>query len=219
MERAAACSSERGRQAVDESQRQRLVGAQVATRQHQVHRGGDADQAHGAHRAAEAGVDAEHHLRETKHRLRIIDAKAVVAGERQLESAAQAVAVDRGHGRARASRSSRSRIACAARTKGSASSGERTCANSRTSAPAMNPAFAGLDDEAARRSPLDLGEPRIELRHDLARQRVRGRIGPVERQPARFAPRRSRATSAESRLRCPSSTRLLPLRRRRAARR
>src|SRR5688500_2081757 len=53
------------------------------------------------HGAAKSRVDAEHALRETEAELAVVRADTVVAGERELEAAAEREAVDRGDGRHR----------------------------------------------------------------------------------------------------------------------
>ena len=62
---------------------------------------GDADEARQPLRAAGAGDEAELHLGQAELRLRVVGGDAVVAGERPLEAAAQAGAVDGGHHRLR----------------------------------------------------------------------------------------------------------------------
>ena len=56
----------------------------IASGQHHGHRLDRIDQARQAHRPAEAGMQAEHHLRKAEPR--ILDRDAVVAGERELRA-------------------------------------------------------------------------------------------------------------------------------------
>ena len=58
----------------------------------------DAEQPHRAHRAAEARMDAQHHLGQAERDLRIVGRDAMPAGEREFEPAAEAIAVDRRDG-------------------------------------------------------------------------------------------------------------------------
>ena len=91
------CRSVRDR--VDQAERLGAAGADIAAGQHHGHGFERIDQPRQAHGAAEAGVQAEHHLGKTE--TRVLDRDPVVAGERDLEPAAQAIAVDhgdRGHG-------------------------------------------------------------------------------------------------------------------------
>ena len=88
-------------QAVDESELERFVSAQRFAGQHQVERGRHADELRRAHRAAEPGMDAELDLRQAEVQLAVVGADAVVAGERELEPAAEREAVNRGDRRHR----------------------------------------------------------------------------------------------------------------------
>ena len=78
-------------------QPERLGAARVdgPAGQHQRHRLHRIDQMREARGAAEARMQAEHHLRKTK--ARIVDRDPRLAGERDLEAAAEAKAVDHGH--------------------------------------------------------------------------------------------------------------------------
>ncbi len=87
-------------QPVEEARALRLVGAQRLAGEHHFHGGAHAGAAHGAHRAAEARMDAEHHFGQTDREFVAPDADAVTAGERELEAAAEREAVDDGDRRA-----------------------------------------------------------------------------------------------------------------------
>ena len=88
-----------GRDRVDQAERLGAAGADIAAGQHHGHGFERIDQPRQAHGAAEAGMQAEHHL--GKAETRVLDRDPIVAGERDLEPAAQAIAVndgDRRHG-------------------------------------------------------------------------------------------------------------------------
>ena len=78
----------------------RLRRAQPLALQQELHqRVDDAEHAHRAHDAAGAGQQAELDLGEAEHGLRVVDDDAVVAGQRDLQAAAERGAVDRRHDR------------------------------------------------------------------------------------------------------------------------
>jgi hypothetical protein len=90
-----------GHDRVDQAERLGARSAHVAPGQHHGHGFERIDQPRQAHGAAEAGMQAEHDLGEAEPRL--LDRDAIVAGERDLEPAAEAIAVDdRDRGRAEA---------------------------------------------------------------------------------------------------------------------
>mgnify|MGYP001334091772 CR=1 FL=1 len=82
---------------VHEPEAQRLAAAQRLAREHHVERCARSDQAHRAHGAAKARVDAELHFGQAKRDLVVVGRDAVAASERQLEPAAEREAVDGGH--------------------------------------------------------------------------------------------------------------------------
>ena len=81
---------------------ERLVGRQAPAEQNQLFGARRAEQARGAHGAARAGQDPDRHLREPEHGGLVGNPK--VRRERQLEPAAEAVAVDRADRRLREGR-------------------------------------------------------------------------------------------------------------------
>ena len=144
-------------------------------------------------------MNAEHHLGEAENRLWIVDTDAVATGQRELEPAAEAIAVDCGDGGA-----GQSLQALQDRVRGP-HEGQRFLGRAdlrelpdvRASDEAR---LRGRDHEAARRLALELGEPRVERLQHLAGQRVRSGIGAIERQPRDAVGIDGRATSAG---RCP----------------
>ena len=87
------------RHRIDQAERLGAAGALGLAGQHHGHRLDRADQARQPHRSAEARMQAEQHLGEAE--ARVVDGDALVAGQRQLESAAEAIAVDHRDGRQR----------------------------------------------------------------------------------------------------------------------
>ena len=90
--------------AVDEPRLERFVRRQRPARQHQIEGERGAEELDGAHRAAVTGVDPELHLGQPQRALVGVDDNAIVARERQLQSAPERKAVDRrhsGHGECR----------------------------------------------------------------------------------------------------------------------
>jgi hypothetical protein len=85
-----------GHHRIDQAERLGASSAHVAPGQHHGHRFERVDEPRQAHRAAEAGMQAEHDLGQAEPRL--LDRDAIVAGERDLEPAAEAIAVDDGDG-------------------------------------------------------------------------------------------------------------------------
>ena len=88
-----------GHDRIDEAERLGAAGARVAAGEHHGHGLERIDQPRQAHRAAEPGMQAEHDLGKSERR--ILDRDAIVAGERDLEPAAEAIAVHDGDGRRR----------------------------------------------------------------------------------------------------------------------
>ena len=89
-----------GDQLVDQAQLLRLGRLEAgALEQHAHQRVGDAEHPHGAGHATAAGQQAERHLGQAELHLRVVDDDPVVAGERDLESAAERGPVDRRHDR------------------------------------------------------------------------------------------------------------------------
>ncbi len=84
---------------IHKSERFRAGGARISPGQHHGHGLDRIDQARQTHRAAKTGMQAEQHFGKTK--LRIFDGDAVIAGERNFEPAAEAVAVNDGDDRHR----------------------------------------------------------------------------------------------------------------------
>ena len=80
---------------VDEPEPQRLVRAHGPAGEHHLHGGLHADEPHGAHRAAEARMDAELHFRQAERQALIAHGDAVAARERELEPAAEREALNR----------------------------------------------------------------------------------------------------------------------------
>ena len=85
------------RHRIDQPERLGLAGIDGLAGQHQGHRLHRIDQPREAHGAAEAGMQAEHHLRKAK--ARAFDGNARLAGQRHFEAAAEAEAVNDGDGR------------------------------------------------------------------------------------------------------------------------
>lgn len=83
--------------AIDETETQRFLRADVASAQHQRQRGLRADQTRRALRAARAGQKAELHFRQTE--LRAFDGEPVMRGQRDFQPAAERRAVNRGDDR------------------------------------------------------------------------------------------------------------------------
>ncbi len=88
-----------GHEFVHQSDPQRLGGALALSGQDHVERGADADQPGKPLASAGAGNESELDLRKAELRLGVVGGDAIVAGERQLEAAAEAGAVDGGHDR------------------------------------------------------------------------------------------------------------------------
>ena len=85
---------------VDHAELQRLGGPQALALQQQRHqRVDDAEHPHAAHDAAGAREQAELHLGEADDRLGVVDDHAVVAGQADLQAAAERRPVDRRHHR------------------------------------------------------------------------------------------------------------------------
>lgn len=84
---------------IDQAERGRLVGGDPARGVDQLGRAGGADPAGQQLGAAAAGDDADGHLGQADHGRTVGDDQ--VAGERQLEAAAEGVTVHRGDGRHR----------------------------------------------------------------------------------------------------------------------
>ena len=90
-----------GHDRVEEAERLGAAGAHAAAGQHHGHGFERIDQPRQAHRAAQPRMQAEHDLGKSKRC--VLDADAIVAGERDLEPAPEAIAVhdgDRGRGEA-----------------------------------------------------------------------------------------------------------------------
>src|SRR4029077_15420448 len=83
-----------GNDRIHQAQRSRPARADIAAGEHHAHRFDRIDEPRQAYRAAETGMEPEHHF--GKPEPRILDRDAVVACERKLETAAQAVAVNNG---------------------------------------------------------------------------------------------------------------------------
>ena len=81
---------------VDETHLQRALRADVPAGENHVERRLQPDPARQPLRAAHARDEAELHFRKRERRLRMVGADAVAAGERHLEPAAEAGAVNRG---------------------------------------------------------------------------------------------------------------------------
>ena len=84
--------------AVDHAQRLRGRCRQGAAGEHEVHRGGRADQARQTHAAAPAGIDAQLHFGQADAGGGIVGHDAIAAGQRDFGAAAHAESVDRGDG-------------------------------------------------------------------------------------------------------------------------
>jgi hypothetical protein len=80
-----------GHDRVDEAKRLGAAGAHVPPGEHHGHGLERIDQPRQAHRAAEPGMQAEHDLGKSERR--VLDRDAMVAGERDFEPAAEAIAV------------------------------------------------------------------------------------------------------------------------------
>jgi hypothetical protein len=80
------------RHRIDQAERLRPAGAGRSAGEHHGHGLDRIDKAGRPHRAAEAGMQAEQHLGKSK--ARILDRDPEITGERDLEPAAQAIAVD-----------------------------------------------------------------------------------------------------------------------------
>ena len=154
----------RKHQAVEEPGALRLVGAQRLAGQHHLHGGAHAGEAHGAHRAAKSGVDAQHHFGQSDGKLVALDADAITAGQRQLEAAAEGEAVDDGDAGAGQRFDARQDAVRAAHHLHALLDALRAAANSLTSAPAMKPlALPERITRPRRRRTLERGQVRLEL--------------------------------------------------------
>src|SRR5690606_38643384 len=84
-----------GGELVDEAEVLRLLRRELLALEEHLHqRLLDAEEAHDARHAAAAREETELHLGQAELDLRIVDRDAVVRGERDLEAAAERVAVD-----------------------------------------------------------------------------------------------------------------------------
>ena len=83
---------------IDDPRLLRLLRRHRLARQQHRQRAGQSDQPRQAHRAAPAGKDAELHLGQADVDRAVIRGDAIGAGQRQLQPAAQAIAVDGGDG-------------------------------------------------------------------------------------------------------------------------
>ena len=173
-----------------------------------------------ADRAAETGMDAEHDLGQAEHRLGVVHADAIAAGQREFESAAEAVAIDRGDGRER-QRLEPIQDGVRRADERHGFLGRRDLAELADVGAGDETRLAGGDHQAARGGGCNFIEPRGELLHCGPGQRVGARAGLVEAQPCDALridlERPLRAARCAGLAHRNSSER--PLRRRRAARR
>ena len=169
--------------------------------------------------AAEAGMQAEHHLRESRSARR--RSRCATGRQRDFEPAAEAEAVDHRDGRQsaalRAGRSPHARGGSRSRP----SSGSVAPRNSLTSAPAMKPdVFAERITRPAGALGLERREHGIELLHHVRGQRVGAGACAVEQQPGDAVgvarqlevldrARRSRACGPSSSTRSPRTSMIL----------
>ena len=138
---------------------------------------------HGAHRSAEARMNAEHHFRQSECESIVLDGDAPTAGEREFESTAQGIAVYRGdRGAGQALEACQHALAALDQRLGLGDARERgEFLDVGTGDEAVF--FGRQNHEAARRDALDHCELPVEFIEHLARQRVRGGARFVEREP------------------------------------
>ncbi len=84
----------RGDELIDDAHAPRGGAAQQASGEHGLHGGHRTGQPQHAHRAVQAGDDAELHLGQAEPRALLAVGDAIMAGHGELQSAAEAIAVD-----------------------------------------------------------------------------------------------------------------------------
>jgi hypothetical protein len=169
-------------QLVHEPHLQRLPRADVPPREDHVEGALEPDEPRQPLRPAPARNDPELHLGEREHRLRVIRGDAVAAGERGLETRAEAGAVDRGDDRnAQRVEAREQRLAAAAQRFGIGRAHDREeLVDVRAGDPRV-----GLPREehhaAQRRIRLDAPEELAELRAQGGGDLVHGLAGKIDR--------------------------------------
>ncbi len=169
---------------VHEADAERFLRRQRPARQHQVERERSAEQLNRAHRAAEARVDTELDLGQPERALVTLGHHAIVARERELQSAAERKAVDGGDRRNAERRNPREQRLTACRERGALGRILEVRELLYVRAENESAALARLDHEAANvgvERPLEL---LLELVQCFLRERVDAAVGFVERQPA-----------------------------------
>ena len=194
------------RQLVDQAHAARGGGANEGAGQHQRHGGQRAGLPDRARRTVEAGEDAELHLGEAEAGVVVARGDAPVAGERQLQPAAQAVAVDAAHHRHRHALDAVEVGVDQRDAVGDLLLGLDLLELAHVGADDEALLLAGHDDEAAdglvARALLDALDDGAQLLQRPPRQRVLALALAVERSPRRCPADRSR-TASPSAQSCP----------------
>jgi hypothetical protein len=170
-------------QSVHEPRTLRLVGTQRLAGQHHLHGRTHAGAPHGAHRATESRVDAEHDLGQADGKFVAVDTDAIAACQRELEAATQSKAID---DRYRGAGERFYRVEDALRTSDQLESlfgaGElRKLLHVGTGDEASR--LGRADHHAFRTLTFQRLDVAVELDHGVARQHVGGGPGLVEGQP------------------------------------
>ena len=171
-----------GHDFVHQPQATRLARAHAASGEHEIERRQIADEHGQPERAGEAGMDAEPHLGQSEPRRRVLARDAISTGERQLQPAAETVAVNhRNAGKRQCGKMGERALGGAREFAGLVRVGD-FFELAHVGAGDETAGFGRAQNQTTQILRRKLGENLFEFREHFTRQRVRGLPGDVEGQ-------------------------------------